>query len=208
MKNWNQSTLARHAKVALPTIANIETEKQKPSARTLSKIQNALEKSGIEFIDNDGVRKKKETIRVFRGQSEYIEYFDFVYEEALAHGGPIYLSNVEEVYYEKWYPGFYDSAYYHNMVKIRDKIGFKILVKEGNSYFPAAAYVKYRWIPAEQFSPIPFQVFGNYLAIKLLFLDEPLIFLIKSKKIADVYRESFVKQWSEAIIPPEMVASD
>ena len=206
LKNWNQHKLAAKAGVAVPTIANIEIEKQKPSKRTLDKIQTALEKAGIEFINHDGVQKKQSSVQILRGQEEYISFYYFVYEYAREHGGPIYTSNAEEDYYEKWFPGFYNSEYYHNMVRIRDQMDFRILVQEGRTDFKARAYVTYRWLPETQASPIPFEVFGEYLAIKLLFLDEPIIFLIKDQKTADLYREKFILQWDNAIIPPQFMS--
>lgn len=200
MKNWNQAELAKRSDVAAPTIANIELEKQKPGQKTLNKIRVIFEENGIEFTDNDGVRKKKDSIKVLRGQEEYIKYFDFLYEHARTEGGPIYLSNIEEEYYEKWYPDFFDSDYYHNMSKIQDRFDFRVITKEGSTYLPAT-YVQYRWMTKEEFSPVPFQVFGNYLAIKLLFLDEPIIFLIHHEETAELYRKKFLEQWDRAIIP-------
>lgn len=202
MKNWNQAELAKRTNLAAPTITNIELEKQKPGQKTLNKIRTIFEESGIEFIDNDGVRKKKDSIKVIRGQEEYIKFFDFLYEHTRTNGGPIYLSNVEEEYYEKWYPNFFDSDYYHNMRKIQDRFDFRIIAKEGNTYLPAT-YAQYRWMPKEEFSPVPFEVFGNYLAIKLLFLDEPIIFLIHHKETAELYRKKFLEQWDRAIVPSQ-----
>ena len=205
MKNWNQTELAAYAGVAVPTIANIETRKQKASKRTLHKIQTALEKAGIEFIDNDGIRRKKEEIRVLRGRKQYIEYFDLIYEHANEKGGPIYLTSAEEKNYEQWHPNFFNSDYYHNMVRIRDKFDLKITLEEGDTCFPAKEYAEYRWIPKEEFSPISFEVFGDYLGIKLFFPDEPIIFLIKNKEAADLYREKFLLQWEKSISIPQLL---
>ena len=202
MKNWNQSDLAKRAGVAVPTIANIEAGKQKPGVKTLKKIRAVLDKAGIEFTDHDGIRKKSESVRIFYGQEEYKKFFDFLYEVARDHGGPIYLNNVEESYYEKWHPDFFSSQYFHNMSAIKDRFDFRILVKRGNDYFPALNYAKYRWLPEDQFTPIPFEVFGDYLAIKLLFMDEPIIFLIRNKNTADLYREIFLKLWENSTKPP------
>jgi transcriptional regulator with XRE-family HTH domain len=204
MKNWNQKDLALKAGLAVPTIANIETSKQKPSIRTLKKIQAIFEKEDIEFTANDGLRKKRGNVRIFRGPKEYKQFFNFVYNHARSYGGSIYLSNVDEQYYVRWWPEFYNSEYVKNMIKIKDQFDFRILVKEGDTHFSAREYVTYRWMPASQFAPIPFEVFGDYLAIKL-FLDEPIIFLIKNKKTADLYREKFIRLWENSIIIPEHI---
>ena len=202
LKNWTQAELARAAKLAVPTIANIESGKTKPNAKTLTRIRAALEKVNIEFTENNGVRKKTDTIRVLRGQKEYMAFFDMVYEFVKKNNEPIYLNNVDETYYERWYPGFYQSEYVRKMRQLGKKLDFRITVKEGNNYFPVKEYATYRWLPENQFSPIAFEVFGDHLAIKLFGTDEPIIFLIRDKKCADVYREKFLKIWNGAIIPP------
>ena len=121
----------------------------------------ALEKVNIEFTENNGVRKKTDTIRVLRGQKEYMAFFDMVYEFVKKNNEPIYLNNVDETYYERWYPGFYQSEYVRKMRQLGKKLDFRITVKEGNNYFPVKEYATYRWLPENQFSPIAFEVFGG-----------------------------------------------
>jgi transcriptional regulator with XRE-family HTH domain len=61
---WSQDQLATSSKVAKATIANFEAGKRVPYERTLSDIQAALEKAGVQFIPENGggagVRLRKE----------------------------------------------------------------------------------------------------------------------------------------------------
>ena len=63
---WSVRELAKHCGVSYPTISKIEQTDGVPSGRsqTLSEIQNALERAGIEFIgtpdQGPGVRLKKQ----------------------------------------------------------------------------------------------------------------------------------------------------
>ncbi len=53
---WSQSDLARHSGISEPTIARLESAEGRLGGRgeTAEKIRSALERSGIEFIDENG----------------------------------------------------------------------------------------------------------------------------------------------------------
>jgi DNA-binding XRE family transcriptional regulator len=54
--DWSQSDLARHSGISEPTIARLESAEGQLGGRgeTAKKIRAALERSGIEFIDENG----------------------------------------------------------------------------------------------------------------------------------------------------------
>ena len=53
---WSQADLARHSSISEPTIARLETADGQLGGRvnTAARIVEALEKAGIEFIDENG----------------------------------------------------------------------------------------------------------------------------------------------------------
>jgi transcriptional regulator with XRE-family HTH domain len=57
--NWTQETLAVKTGVTLKIIRAFENERTKPLGVTLAAIKQALEKGGIEFFEDDGLRFKK-----------------------------------------------------------------------------------------------------------------------------------------------------
>jgi transcriptional regulator with XRE-family HTH domain len=61
--NWSQHDLAAKAKAAQKTIADFEQSKRDPRDDTITRLQAALEKAGVEFIAENGggpgVRLKK-----------------------------------------------------------------------------------------------------------------------------------------------------
>jgi transcriptional regulator with XRE-family HTH domain len=60
--NWSRADLARATGLSGNTLANIETGASTPLAVTLLRIQHALEKAGVGFIENGdgpGVRLRK-----------------------------------------------------------------------------------------------------------------------------------------------------
>ena len=51
---WSQSDLSRMSKTATKTIADFERGARVPYPRTLEDVRGALEKAGVEFIDENG----------------------------------------------------------------------------------------------------------------------------------------------------------
>ena len=53
---WSQGDLAHHSSISEPTIARLESIGGEISGRpkTVQKIRDALEKAGVEFIDENG----------------------------------------------------------------------------------------------------------------------------------------------------------
>lgn len=96
-----------------------------------------------------------------------------------------------------------EEAYPHvqRMEKLT-KLNFKILQREGDSYFPAKNYSEYRWIPEKNFMAVPFIVYGDKLAI-IVFDKEPKIIVINYPIVAEVYRLQFTSLWEAAIVPPK-----
>jgi transcriptional regulator with XRE-family HTH domain len=70
---WTQSDLSKASKTATKTIADFERGAREPYPRTLEDVQGALEKAGIEFIEENGggagVRLRKQNPRTPSGTS-------------------------------------------------------------------------------------------------------------------------------------------
>lgn len=196
--DWNQEDLANATGLARPTIVNIESKHQMPGSKTIEKLLAVFDKAGVRFTENDGVRKKKSFVRVFRGEKEAYEYFNIVLNHTKKTFDPIFINNVSPDSYARCFTDFYNSPYVQEMSKMKDKIDTRIISCEGDNREPIA-YATYRRIPKKNFSAAtPFYVFGDYLAI-CLFLDEVMIFLIKDKSCAELYRKKFLSQWDLAI---------
>jgi transcriptional regulator with XRE-family HTH domain len=51
---WSQSDLSRMSKTATKTVADFERGARAPYPRTLEDVRGALEKAGVQFIDENG----------------------------------------------------------------------------------------------------------------------------------------------------------
>ncbi len=200
--NWSQTDLAHRTGLAVPTIANIELGKQIPGKGTIEKIIDAFALGGIVFLENEGVQKQKESVQTFSGKKDFEKFFDLVYSVASTIGGSIYVSNVDEKLFDEGIENSFDEFHIGRMTEIRKNIDFRVLLKEGDTYFPASSYATYKWLDEKQFANVPFYVFGNYLGI-IFFIEEPTVILIKNQNVADLYRKKFLIQWKGAKTPPQ-----
>lgn len=206
--DWSQLDLAQRTGLARPTIVNIESGQQDPNTSTLDKIFQAFHAQDVEFGAHEAVRIKQTSVQTLLGREGFKSFFnDILLPHALTNAGQIFVSNVMPKFYRMCWPEFYESDYVKQMAKlkekVKDKLDHRLLTMEGDMSFPVSDYASYRWLPKQQFNAIPFYVFGDYVAI-IFFMDEPVIFALKSKESADLYREKFEALWDKAIIPPSL----
>jgi transcriptional regulator with XRE-family HTH domain len=67
---WSQDQLAAASKVAKATIANFETGKRTPYARTLDDVREVLEAAGVVFVDENG---SGAGVRLWKPRAEVLE---------------------------------------------------------------------------------------------------------------------------------------
>lgn len=196
--NWNQTDLAERTGISATSIGSIENGQTTPRASTLATIRQAFENSGIEFIGTDGVRLRSGDVRVFSGQEGYYDFFELVYGTLERTPGEVLVSNVDERNFVKWHG---DLGQEHvKRVSGLSGIKFKILLQEGDDYFPASSYAEYRWLPKDLFSSVPFYLFGKKLGI-IIFDNEPKIIVLDYPAVADAYKKQFEAMWKAALLP-------
>lgn len=194
----SQSELAKHAGVSRPTIANLEEGKQEGHAATIQKITEYLDSCGIELLDHDGVRRKPAgTMRILNGHDGFYEFITDVYSTVKHDGGHICVTNADERQFERW-QGAHAENYINSMGTVKN-LTFQILIKEGDSYYTASKYAKYRHVPSIYFGAVPCYVYGDKVA-QILFTDNDVtVYLFENKPLADAQRKQFEILWENAI---------
>lgn len=196
--NWSQTDLAERTGISATSIGSIENGQTNPRSSTLQLIQKAFEDGGVVFIGREGVRLKTGEVKIFTGRSGYLDFFEEVYDTLSKNPGEVLVSNVNERDFAKWH-GDLGSYHLERMNSIKN-ISYRIMIKEGDTYFPASKYAEYRWLPKAQFSSVPFYVFGKKLAM-MLFDNEPTIILLDYPAVANAYRIQFEAMWPQSIEP-------
>ena len=195
---WSGAILAEKTGLTRDAISKIEDEAVQPRGGTLADIVRVFDENGVEFTENFGVRCKPQGVEVLIGKEGLQRFFDGVYEYAKAHGGTINQLGIEEDLF--WAMGVEFSEAHRkrmsDLVKERKDIKVLAILCEGDTNFIASAYNQYRWISKELFSPVPFYIYGECLAIMdFQTLPGPTIILHKLPAITNAYRKQFDAFW-------------
>ncbi|MBI3418967.1 MAG: helix-turn-helix transcriptional regulator [Proteobacteria bacterium] len=201
--NWSQNDLAEASGIAVSSIKNVENDITVARRDTLADIQNALEKGGVEFTSDGGIKPHRPDVHILTGKDGFRKFFDEVYAE-IQNGGTIYISGVNETWVAEAL-GDYVPFHRNRMVAIKDKISVQCLIPEGNYDFIASDYCEYRWIQKEYYEATHFYVFNAKVAI-ITFLSESdhgdiHIVVLDIPKLSEFYKKLFQKLWGDSKKP-------
>lgn len=196
---WSGNELAAKAGLTRDTINRIEDGSVQPQKGTLADIIRVFNAHGVEFTDNFGVRLKPQGVEVLIGQEGLQRFFNGVYEHSKQHGGTIMQLGIEEDMF--WAMGKEFSNEHRkrmsDLVHQRKDIKVLAILCEGDTNFLASDYNEYRWIAKEMFSPVPFYIYGENLAImNFQTIPKPTIILHKFPAITEAYRKQFDIFWN------------
>ncbi len=193
--DWTRAELAKAAGVSPETIKNIEHGTFKPQEATAAAIEKAFGNHGVEFAEDEGVRRRYNPIINYEGRDDFKRYADDVYQILLKNPDArhIYIfGNNDKEFIEAL--GDYASVHLERMAKLPD-LDFKTLVVENNDTF-MTDYIEYRRMPQVSYA-IPFSVYGN--RFDFIIYGEgshfPKVVAIKSQVVADAYRGQFLAMW-------------
>ena len=200
--DWSQEDLSHHSGISKTAINNLERRTVTPRQQTADALQSAFEVAGVEFIDGPGVRLRGDNLKVktFEGKESIFRLWNDILD-TLAPGEERLISGVSE---NKFISTVQNEQFQEMMQRYsKRKIRGRILSLHGDANFSDPSS-EYRWVSKEQFSQVPFFVYGNKYA---LLLWEPIqrVLLIENKAIAESYRQKFNMMWKEAKIPPSYV---
>jgi transcriptional regulator with XRE-family HTH domain len=195
--NWSQSNLADASGVAVSSIKNIENNLTVARKDTIEDIRNALERAGVEFTLDGGVRPHKPEVTILTGREGFKKFFDVVYEE-IKDGGEIYGSGVDEAQVGRA-TGGYGQVHIDRVSKIKDKVTGKFLLLDGDTNVMAASYCEYRWLQKEYYESTHFYIFNQKVAIISIFSDDDILIVIHDiPRLSEYYKKLFFKLWNDA----------
>lgn len=197
---WDAKTLATKTGLSLDTVFKIETGAVQARSSTEEKILCTFNDNGVEFLGNHGVQWIQHQVRTLTGIDGLKLFFDDVRHTAKTSGGDISICGFSEDYFEHKLGDYLD---YHRkeMIPIKN-YKMRCLIEEEDHNFGASDYCEYKWQRKENFSNVPFYIYGDKTAIIATTAPEsPLILLINNRTIAQAYRRQFNAMWSNAIIP-------
>lgn len=200
--DWSQAELSRRTGISTTSIGNIESGHTQARESTLQIIRKSFESAGIEFLESEGVRKRNLIVEVLTGVDGVKKFVYDVYYTAESDEREILQAYIDDALIANMLG---DEAYPHvKRMQSLKNLRFKILTREGDSYFPAKDYAQYKWIAKDSFMAVPFMVYGSKLAV-IVFEEQPKIIVINYPAVADVYRLQFSAIWESAILPPQQL---
>ncbi len=119
--DWTRAELAKAAGVSPETIKNIEHGTFKPQEATAAAIEKAFGNHGVEFAEDEGVRRRYNPIINYEGRDDFKRYADDVYQILLKNPDArhIYIfGNNDKEFIEAL--GDYDSVHLERMAKLPD----------------------------------------------------------------------------------------
>lgn len=196
LAGWSAEELGAKANLTADTIANIETGRTQAREGTLERIAKALDTVGVEFTENEGVRRKPTTIEIFEGIERFNAFYDFLYQHLKLHGGEVCVTAVDEGLFSKYRVD--PEQHRKRMKELVDsgKVSFRILAAESKF---KSSFAQFKRLPKGNQSPTSFYAFGNCLAlISFDHTPAPYVVLHKSGPFAEAYRQSFNIAWNVA----------
>ena len=195
-----QDELAVLVGIARPTLNKILNDEAVAKEDTMRRIRAALEQKGVEFIGNIGVQWAQHQVRTLAGVGGLRTFFDDVRHVSQQIDEEIVICGVAEEYLENKLGEYLD--YHRKEMTAYGNIKMRCLIEESDLALGASDYCQYRWQAKENFSNVPFYIYGDKMAIIVTTAPEdPLILLVQNRVISSAYRKQFEAMWSAAKEP-------
>jgi len=192
----NQNDLAEGVKMPAPSISRILGSENQPKDETTRRIYRWLEDKGVEFTELDGVRRRKEDVKIYEGIDGWKLFSDDRYQTALNSTRDFLSCGGVQDFFTEAAGEDYQKFHAARMKSIEH---FKIRALRPMSYkHPNITnYVEYRAVPDEQFPKGSFYVYGGKLAL-LRFEPSLRIYVIQDREVSESYRALFEGIWANA----------
>lgn len=196
-----QDDLATLAGMGRTSLSRILSDDVVAKEESLRKIKQALESKGVEFIGSVGVQWAQHQVRSLSGVDGLKAFFDDV--RHIAQTSPeeqIAICGFDEDYFEAKLREYLD--YHRDEMTKYGNVRMQCLIEENDQNLGASSYCQYKWLPKENFSSVPFYIYGDRTAIIVTSAPEdPLILLIQNRSISEAYRKQFAAMWQMAKEP-------
>lgn len=196
--DWSRGDLSKACGISQETVKNIERGVFRPQEATEKAILKAFAAHDVCFLDADGVRKKTEPVKVFKGEEELKAFFDSLYESAKS-GADICAFCIDEKSFAH-HLGDYAKAHFQRMGQLNGT-RIRCLARGNGEEAPSAPYGECRAISADKFFSVPFFICGGRLAFVLIDSEKAFVARLSVQPVAEAYRKQFDALWGKATSP-------
>ncbi|MGB0719302.1 MAG: helix-turn-helix domain-containing protein [Bdellovibrionales bacterium] len=197
---WSQHDLAEKADLSQTGIARIENGTNQPNSKTIAKILTAFDRADVEFIGNNGVKKRTGEVRTLEGAQGFRELLNDIYDTGKEFGGEFCLHNAKPDNWVKWLGEEWFKMHSDRMAKLNDKLTFRITAEEGNKNLISSSFAEYRWFPKELFNEHCIYAYHDKLAFVYFGEDSLTIRVLHDSAFASGFKILFDIAWDNAAI--------
>lgn len=196
LAGWEAGTLAKLAKISHTGLLQLERGEFRARPATADKIVRVFADAGIEFTENEGVRRTPVGIEIFEGHERFHEFTDYVFQHLKAHGGDVCISATDERLFNKYRK---EPEQYRQSMKAlvnSGKVRVRILAEKSNFN---SIFADMRRLRTQSAAPTSFYAFGQNLAmISFAHQPPPYVALFRNTPFAAAFRQSFEASWDNA----------
>ena len=199
MLDWSQYDLASATGLSDTTIGNLESGQMSPRSSTASVIRRVLENAGLEFIEPEGVRMRRDDVMLYDGADSCDQLFDDILHTIKAKGGEVVsiFRSPREVEL------FCDNAAINNfrqLKQVSDITVVKHLVSDSFEPPDEVPTMQFRMAPKQSLGTASFISYGNKCALIMLDDKASFKFVVFSLiGIVQDYRGHFYSLWNNAL---------
>jgi DNA-binding XRE family transcriptional regulator len=192
--NLGQQDVAQGIGVSSQTISDIENERTNPKASILADLQNFFEIKGIEFLEDGGVRKSKNFVKVYEGVSCYIDFLNDAHTLLAPKKGEIFFSGANE----RRSPDFIIEKFRSMRA---DGISMRSLINKGDTYY-MGEQKEYRCISESLYIDTDVKIiYLDRVAWLASWLGTPRVIMIQDGAIAQEAVRVFEYIWDQSVEP-------
>lgn len=89
---WTQEDFAAASSLSLSTIRNIESGLLSLRSATNAAIHRAIENAGLELLNDDGIKRRDDIVRIYKGETGAPEFFDSLLRDLRKAEGEIAIA--------------------------------------------------------------------------------------------------------------------
>jgi transcriptional regulator with XRE-family HTH domain len=189
--DWSQEDLAIYANLSIATVRKLEMGFISPRHSTTFVIRQAIENAGIEFLADEGIRRRKQDIIVYEGLSGDPEFFADIDRTLRQKGGAVLAVAATK----SGCHALNEIAATHRRTNV------KCLLTEGASSSLNVLRFEARSFSQHFVDPVPFYVYGDKYAVVSASGagDCSRVIVIQSVMTAEASRRHFASLWDKAL---------
>ena len=193
---WTQQDLADASGLSKTAINNFEKGHSDIKSESLRAIRMAFESADIEFLEQDGLRKKSEDVRIFRGQDALENLLDDIHNTMSNSTGEILINNADNTISSQIST---QKLFDHIELLKSNNISERVLCVEGTKNI-LSPNDDCRWISPElaQGRILTF-IYAGKVALQLW--DHSMIIVLSSRSAFQAESKRFEHIWAKSLPP-------